>query len=106
MACTYDEVLHVKWSAAKFATKELSVPDIIDASAGLVQVIVYNLDAEISSQNGQIPSHSLAILVIQPMIESDAELWKHKTISRISKDEMTEPIEYGNTIYILVLRSQ
>ena len=66
VTCSYDEVLRFKRSAAKSATMEQSYHGISDASEGLVQVVVDNFDAEISSQNGKLSTHSLAVLVTQP----------------------------------------
>jgi len=73
VTCSYDEVLRFKRSAAKAATMERSCHVISDASEGLVQVVVDNFDAEISSQNGKVSTHSLAVLVTQPESPSDAD---------------------------------
>ena len=98
VTCSYDEVLRFKRSAAKAATMERSCLGISAASEGLVQVVVDNFDAEISSQNGKLSTHSLAILVTQPESTSDADRCHRETILRISKEEMSEPIEYDVTI--------
>ena len=73
VTCSYDEVLRFKHSAAKAATMERSCHVISDASEGLVQEVVDNFDAEISSQNGKVSTHSLAVLVTQPESPSDAD---------------------------------
>ena len=98
VTCSYDEVLRFKHSAAKAATMERSYHGISDAPEGLIQVVVDNFDAEISSQNGKLSTHSLAVLVTQPESPSDADLCHRETIPRISKEEMSEPIEYDVTI--------
>ena len=98
VTCSYEEVLRHRQSAAKVATLNHSCPGISDASTVLVQVVVDNFDAEISSQNGKLSTHSLAILVTQPETGLDADDCKQETIPRVSKEEMSEPIEYENNI--------
>ena len=98
VTCSYDEVLRFKRSAAKAATMERSYHGISDASEGLVQIVADNFDAEISSQNGKLSTHSLAVLATQPESPSDADMCHRETIPRISKEEMSEPIEYDVTI--------
>lgn len=98
VTCSYDEVLRFKRSAAKAATMERSCLGISAASEGLVQVVVDNFDAEISSQNGKLSTHSLAVLVTQPESISDADQCHREAIPRISKEQMSEPIDYDVTI--------
>jgi hypothetical protein len=61
--------------------------------AGLVQVVVDNFDAEISSPNGKLSTHSLAVLLTQP--ETDDQPCQSQRIQRITKEEMSKPIEYN-----------
>ena len=70
VACSYDEVLRFKKSAAH-ASESVQMRGLEHTSnndAGLVQVIVDNFDAYISSQNGLQYTHSLA-MVINPVVE-------------------------------------
>ena len=90
--------MRFKRSAARAATKELSCSGLADASAGLVQVVADNFDADISSQNGKLSTHSLAVLVTKP--ETEAGKCMPETIRRITKEEMSEPIDY----YIYIQR--
>jgi len=98
VTCSYDEVLRFKRSSAQAAAKELSCPGIAEASDGLIQVVVDNFDAEISSQNGKLSTHSLAVLVTQPETKTDADQCRPDTIQRITKEEMSEPIEYDISV--------
>ena len=50
--CSYDEVLQFKTSAAISATKYKNLCAISDCSAGMIQTVVDNFDADISPQNG------------------------------------------------------
>ena len=65
ITCTYDELLHFKFSAAHAAAKRIKNMGLTDASRGLVQVVADNFDANISSQNGLQSTHALAMLVTQ-----------------------------------------
>ena len=64
-----------------------------DASSGLIQVVADNFDADISSQNGKLSTHSLAVLVTQPDTQT-VPVEQPKLFKRIPKEEMTEPLEY------------
>ncbi len=93
VTCSYDEVLRFKKSAAIAATKNISLHGISDASKGLVQVVADNFDADISSQNGKLSTHSLAVLMTQAN-QDDASKNMEEKITRIKKDDMSHPIEY------------
>ena len=58
-----DEVLQFKKSTAVAATENINLHGISDTSLSMVQTVVYNFDADISSQNGKVSTHSLAILL-------------------------------------------
>lgn len=66
VTCSYDVILRFKKSAALAATKDLKLSGIHEAHCGLIQTVADNFDADISSQNGRVTSHSLAMLVTQP----------------------------------------
>jgi hypothetical protein len=62
------------------------------SGAGLVQVVVDNFDANISSQNGLRSTHALAVLLTQTSdTENSAKL--PDTIPRIRKEDMTAQID-------------
>ena len=65
ICCSYDEHIPFKKSAAIAAAEKIKLAGIADASNGLVQGIVDNFDADISSPNGKQSTHSLAILLTQ-----------------------------------------
>ena len=93
VTCSYDEILRFKKSAAIAATEEIDLTGISSEQSGLVQVVADNFDADISSQNGKLSTHSLAILLTQPE-EKEAENKIRNTIKRVNKNDMSNPIEY------------
>ena len=62
---SYKEYRRFKKSAAKAAVADLARSGISNAADGLVQGVVDNFDADISSQNGKQSTHSLAVLLTQ-----------------------------------------
>ena len=62
VTCSYDEILRFKKSAALAATKEIQLSGIHQGGVGLLQAVADNFDAGISSQNGKMTTHSLAML--------------------------------------------
>jgi len=58
-------VLQFKKSAAVAATENIILHGISNTSPSMMQTVVYNFDADISSQNGKVSTHSLAILMTQ-----------------------------------------
>jgi len=93
VTCTYDELQRFKRSAAKAATADCSLTGLADSSSGLVQVIADNFDADISSQNGKLSTHSLAVLVTQPDPQTP-HVQEPNVIKRLRKEEMSESLEY------------
>ena len=91
VCCTHDELLRFKKSAACAATLSASLTGISDSSEGLIQFVVDNFDADISSRNGKLSTHSLAMLMTQPKCTTHEE---PKTIPRIDKTAMKDPIQY------------
>jgi hypothetical protein len=90
VSCSYDEVLRFKRSSAvaKYMQicRERRRPVTVE---GLVQVIVDNFDAELSSPNGLVSTHDLAILETQSQAPAEPV---SAIIPRISKSEMSNPI--------------
>ena len=92
VTCSYDEVQRFKASAAKAASEDLDLRGAIKADDGLVQVIVDNFDANISSQNGLKSTHSLALLLA---IDNPAPCFQAEVphIPRLSHAESRKPID-------------
>lgn len=92
VSCTYDEVLRFKTSAALVAVHDTDLAGLSNAETGLIQVVADTFDADISSQNGKLSTHSLAVLVTQEHKHAEQTQGTQK-IQRISKENMSEPIE-------------
>ena len=60
-------------AAAMAASSSETLKGISDRRKGLVQMVVDNFDADISSQNSKVSTHSLAMLVMQPLHYSEHE---------------------------------
>ncbi|XP_078661436.1 uncharacterized protein LOC144905583 [Branchiostoma floridae x Branchiostoma belcheri] len=88
-SCSYDEVLRFKASAAAAAVSNASLRGHVHAENSLVQLVSDNFDAQISSQNGLLSTHSLAMLLtfVDKHGKDDG---KGQTFRRIRKDEMKE----------------
>lgn len=90
VSCSYDEFLRFKRSSA--VAKYLQVcserqhPVHVDS---LVQIIVDNFDAELSSPNGLVSTHELALIETHSKVPADTV---DNTIPRISKADMSKPI--------------
>jgi len=67
ITCSYDEIMHFKKSAAVAAANNLSQQGLSEAKSRLhvVQVVSDNYDIDISSSNGKLSTHSLAIIIMQ-----------------------------------------
>ena len=77
------------------------LPAISDASHGLIQIIADNFDnfdADISSQNRKVSTHSLAFIVTQQNTNTDAPDNQLHSIKRISKTDMQKDINYNVSI--------
>lgn len=98
VTCSYDEILRFKKSAALAATKSTTLTGIKDGRMGLIQVVADNFDADISSQNGKQSTHSLAILITQPMSETNDDT-NDNTITRISKTKMSQAIDFDIPVH-------
>ena len=91
VTCTYDELLRFKKSAAVVASKNTKYTAISRAEDGLVQIVADNFDADISSQNGKLSTHSLAMIVTQPDINAHQQ---EQSIQRLTKSDMSREIDY------------
>lgn len=99
VSCSYDEVRRFKRSAAVQSSKaNKQLAGLRDVTvAGLVQIIIDNFDAVISSQNCRLECHCMAMLATQ---------WNHlenqggldTTILRISKEEMKQPVPWETPV--------
>ena len=92
VTCNYNELLRFKKSAA---TSSATLQGISDASKGLVQTVADNFDADISSQNGNLSTHSLALLQTQTeKADSGADSNEPLAIRRPEMNKLTKPIDY------------
>ena len=92
VTCSFDKIIRFKKSDALAATIQSILSGISDIHTWLVQTIAYNFDAAISSQNGKISSHSLALLLTQPQIKCDPQEGMGQTIRSIKKTDMSTSI--------------
>ena len=66
VCCSYDEVQRFKRSAAVQSSKAKLLAGLRDATlGGLVQIVIDNFDATISSQNCRLECHYRAMLAVQ-----------------------------------------
>ena len=63
----------------------------MSACGNVILVVADNFDTDISSPNGKLSTHSLAMIIIQPTHEDDTP--PNETIPRLNKSEMAKPIE-------------
>lgn len=63
VSCSYEEVLRFEDSAAAAAVRDTKLMGISAEDDGLIQVVSDNFDANISSQNGLVSTHALAMLL-------------------------------------------
>ena len=94
VTCSYDEILRFKKSAALAATNDIQLSGIHEGDGGLIQTLVDNFDADISSQNGKLTMHSLAMLIMQPCTQPDENQNIPSTIPRVSKADMFQQIDF------------
>ena len=100
-------MLRFRKSAAT-ASKQVGSRGLVNASqsgAGLVQVVVNNFDANISSQNGLRSTHALAVLLTQTATcdaehsrqlptryhSSERKTWPHKSTVTYPSTDITYP---------------
>ena len=86
ITCSYGEVVRFKESAAREASKNRTKQMFV-IHGDLIQAVADNYDANISSQNGLIQTHALAMLLTQNNNNHDVTSQEH-TIPRIKKEDM------------------
>ena len=94
VTCSCDEILRFKKSAALAATNDIQLSGIHEGDGGLIQTLVDNFDADISSQNGKLTTRSLAMLITQPCTQPDENQNILSTIPRVSKEDMSQQIDF------------
>ena len=87
VCCSYDEYLHFKSSAAVAANQDDMTMGLSKSAKGLVQVVADNFDANISSPNGLVSTHGLAMIVTQP---EDEDCHDKCPIKRLSKSDASQ----------------
>ena len=102
--CSYDEVLRFKRSAAVAASTDTSSLGISGTGGAMVQVVVDNFYRDISSPNGKSSTHSLAMILTQPMKDQDVPL--QETVPRITRMATKLPIDEDDddTMFITNVR--
>ena len=98
VCCSYDELLRFKRSSAVAKYNQIcSAHQHPVRVEGLVQVIVDNFDANLSSPNGMVSTHDLATIEThsKPPLEVLSD-----TIPRINKADMTDPIDVEEEIVL------
>ena len=83
---SYYEVLKFKSSAAAAAAENSKMIRLVAPREGIVQVVADNFDANISSQNGLLSTHSLAMLVTVPET-NDKSAKRDDLFPRLSREE-------------------
>ena len=76
----------------------MAYSSIHEGDRGLIQTLVDNFDADISSQNGKLTMHSLAMLIKQPCTQPDENQNISSTIPRVSKADMSQQIDFELSI--------
>ena len=62
-------------------------------------MLVQHIEAYISSQNGKLSTHSLAVLVTKPTSSNQSKYPDNKeATNRVNKNDMTNPIGYNNYV--------
>lgn len=97
VTCSYDEVLRFKSSAAHNTADLTKVQGIFKAEDGLIQTVIDNYDANISSLSGLKSTHALAMLMCQSQADpaTNEEDEEHR-IPRVSKANMKLPDDETN----------
>ena len=93
VCCSYGEVRRFKRSAAVHSSNSKLLPGLRDATqGGLVQIIIDNFDAVISSQNCRLECHYMAMLATQWKADLDRMDGLGTSIPRLSKEAMKQQI--------------
>lgn len=98
VSCSYDEVRRFRSAAAQSSRAEL-LPGLRTVTVGgLIQIIIDNFDAVISSQNCRLECHYMAMLAVQWKADLDRLDGLDVTIPRLSKEEMKRPIPWDTPV--------
>ena len=93
VTCSYDELRRYKKSSAVAKYTKLRREERVPVTvSGLIQHIADNFDANMSSPNGKVSTHSLTMIECFPESDNTNE---PQSFHRISKDEMKKPVHYG-----------
>ena len=97
VTCSYDEVLRFKSSAAHHTADLTKMNGLFKAEDGLIQTVIDNYDANISSVNGLKSTHALAMLMCQSVSDpSTNDQSEEERIPRVSKANMKLPDDETN----------
>ena len=88
----YDELLRFKKSVAFSASDNMIVSGLNKYSGEFIQAVADNFDQEISSQNGRIQTHSMAVLLAQN--EGDSDQGVANSVPRIPLSKTKEEVPY------------
>lgn len=92
VTCSYDESRRYKKSSAVARYTKLRREERVPVTvAGLTQHIADNFDADMSSPNGKVSTHALAMIECFPETEDTCET---ESFPRISKEEMNKPVHF------------
>lgn len=96
ITCSYDELRRYKRSTTSAASKESELAGIKISENGLVQSVGDNFDQDISSQNGKIQTHSMALLLTQQdfIASLDNDQRELVKIPRLKNSELGSEIQY------------
>ena len=102
VSCSYDELLRFIKSTAVATATSPALHAISDSDSGLTQVVVDNFDADISSQNGKLSTHSLVVLSLVSSYKSEYPDNK-EAIYGVSKNDMTKLIDYNINVELIMV---
>ena len=92
VTCSYDEVLRFKSSAVQNTSGRREIQRLFKAEDGLIQTVIDNYDANISSLNGLKSTHALAMLMCQSVSDSTKNnQGEEEMIPRVNKANMKMP---------------
>ena len=98
VACLYDEVKRFKSSAAQGNYKNANCV-LRSHVEGLVEAVSDNFDTDISSQNGKMQTHSLVLLMTQPITKNGSFDGEAETFKRLRKTDIKDKAIPDNTIH-------
>jgi hypothetical protein len=99
VCCSYDEVRRFKRSAAAQTASTPLLPGLRAVNeGGLIQIIIDNFDAMISSQNCRLECHYMAMLAVQWKADLDRLDGLENAIPRLSKEAMKCPIPWDTPV--------